>query len=534
MKQNSSQKRKTKGFTLVELIVVIAILAILSAVGAVAYTGYIEHTKKGLDKNLVGEIKHAMSIGAAYDASLLDAVDEEGNPVPVGQINLYPDKAAIVIEGLEGKNFVDTALKDAFGENYADSLKLSWDKWQNGNGSSYFGSNFGKIGNADLLKGVNSCVTQMASFLAGVDVRDEHINLYYGDGAVEDFNELATELGYGSKDDILKNGTALANATVLFTAQASNDNPDFVKKVFGERDYILLNKRFNASDGASEINAIAYVYAAQYALVSYLDDPDITADFTKEIDARELLSNFIGSGDGSDAEAFSSKLIKEKISSDSVLRQRYNEYYTKEVSNGKTQAQIDADSFLGIMNEVVKQQDFVMNKEDMTNPETFGPSGKVLEKMNEYTDSMNGIAITVYSNGNCKADPIDDESWTPGKMPEGFNGTVISCPFEEEHTGSCTYTVQSRAISGRVTVKFNDSKIVLCNIEKEYNTCHLTPSGAIPEGIEVTFEIISGNEVASVSSDGTITALSSGSAVLKITAKSSTASGSQEITVRVH
>ena len=212
------------------------------------------------------------------------------------------------------------------------------DKWQNGNGSNYFGSNFGKIGNTDLLKGVNNCVTQMASFLSGVNVNESQIDLFYGKGAADDFEELAKTLGYGSKNDIFQNGTALANATVLFTARASDDNPDFVKKVFGERDYILLNKRFSASDDASEINAIAYVYAAQYALVSYLDDPDITADFTKDIDARDLLTKFTAE----DPEAFSSKLIEEKINSDSVLRQRYNEYYTKEVSNGKTQAEIDA------------------------------------------------------------------------------------------------------------------------------------------------------------------------------------------------
>ncbi len=523
------QKRvNQKGFTLVELVVVIAVLAILAGVGVVAYNGYIEYAHKGVDKNLVGEIKHAMSVGAAYDASLLDAVDEEGNPIPVGQINLYPDKGAFVIEGLEGSTFVDTALKDAFGENYADSLKLSWDKWQNGNGSNYFGSNFGKIGNTELLKGVNSCVTQMASFLAGVNVNESQINMFYGDGAADQFDELAERLGYGSKDDIFKNGTALANATVLFTAQASDDNPDFVKKVFGERDYILLNKQFNASDGASEIYAIAYVYAAQYALVSYLDDPDITADFTKDIDAEDLLTKFMAE----DPEAFSSKLIEGKINSDPVLRQRYNEYYTKEVSNGKTQAEIDADSFLGIMSEVVKQQDLVLNKADMTNPNTFGPSGKVLEKMNEYTDSMNGIVITVYSNGNCKADPIDDESWTPGKMPEAFNGTVTSCPFEEEHTVSCSYTVQ--ASTKRIRVTSVPSSIILCNIEKEHNTCQISPSGDIPAGCVVTFEISSGDGIVSVTSDGTLTALASGNATLKINVQKDTLNGYLEIPVRIH
>ena len=115
MKQNSSQqKRKTKGFTLVELIVVIAILAILSAVGAVAYTGYIEYAKKGQDRATVGEIMHALELANYNDPSLF----EEGKPKT---IYLTTDNGLISFD-------LEESLKDTFGDDLS-SVKLTgnWD-----------------------------------------------------------------------------------------------------------------------------------------------------------------------------------------------------------------------------------------------------------------------------------------------------------------------------------------------------------------------------------------------------------------------
>ena len=117
MKQNSStEKSKNRGFTLVELIVVIAILAILSAVGAVAYTGYIEHTKKGLDKQTVGEIMHALELANYDDPTLFG----EKTVVVVGLT-----KNGIKAQGPSG---LTSALENAFGD--LASTKLSYDKWE--------------------------------------------------------------------------------------------------------------------------------------------------------------------------------------------------------------------------------------------------------------------------------------------------------------------------------------------------------------------------------------------------------------------
>ena len=113
MKQNSStEKSKNRGFTLVELIVVIAILAILSAVGAVAYTGYIEYTKKGLDKQTVGEIIHAIELANYDDPSLF----ETGATVYITKDGVKSDRAE-----------VDAALARALGD--LSTVKLAYEGW---------------------------------------------------------------------------------------------------------------------------------------------------------------------------------------------------------------------------------------------------------------------------------------------------------------------------------------------------------------------------------------------------------------------
>ncbi len=153
MKQNSSQKRKTKGFTLVELIVVIAILAILSAVGAVAYTGYINYANKGVDKDLVGEIIHAIDLaGYSYPDSTGSAM-----------IVLTADSAPKILGSASEE--VKAALTDAFGD--IDSIRLTYDKWGNPVPADLNSVVSGIQNNDTVKKYLNNIETKGASSFAG-------------------------------------------------------------------------------------------------------------------------------------------------------------------------------------------------------------------------------------------------------------------------------------------------------------------------------------------------------------------------------
>lgn len=120
------QKRKNGGFTLVELIVVIAILAILAGVGAVAYSGYIEYTKKGVDRKTVGEIMNALELADYADPSLFG---EDGGAM----VGLTKDG----IQVLYGPSGLTDALKDAFGDDLS-STKLTYD-WDGADFSKFSG-----------------------------------------------------------------------------------------------------------------------------------------------------------------------------------------------------------------------------------------------------------------------------------------------------------------------------------------------------------------------------------------------------------
>ena len=76
-------KKNNKGFTLVELIVVIAILGVLMAVLVPQYIQYVEKSKEGTDKAVMGEILHAANVEAAMgertaDETITIAVASDG------------------------------------------------------------------------------------------------------------------------------------------------------------------------------------------------------------------------------------------------------------------------------------------------------------------------------------------------------------------------------------------------------------------------------------------------------------------------
>ena len=354
-------RHHAEGFTLVELIVVIAILAILAGVGTVGYSGYVKKANIAADQSLISEVENAVLL---YNYSTQFASD--AGTGTVGYLILTEDGAEAK-DMLASSSYISEAMDAAFGTGWEDKLSLSYSGWTDTatmlnqvannqyaasvNGSTYITD----VGTETLLGDVQGCASNFAEFLVTIingkqwsgEETAELLDSMLGTSGSDDESGIVESLvgQYGGE----VSSDVLANATV-FGLAASIDDSSAAAVIAGFKDkstagYIAGAKNLSL-DSDNLLAVIAHTYAALEAFVGYMNEPTVTAELTKLNE-----SGLVGSTNAilGNIQTACNEARKAALKN---ARAKYDSYYGDAVSGTKTQAELDGEAYVGIMQTV--------------------------------------------------------------------------------------------------------------------------------------------------------------------------------------
>ncbi len=388
-KQVGNKLRGSAGFTLVELIVVIAVLGILAGIGTVGYSGYIKKAHQAADIQLAGDVNYALQL---YGASNPSMAANQRKGAMLGYVLLTEDDPVVSDAAMV------EALKNMFGADYADALKLSYDNWTpemlsaaaGGAAESVTNSSYiTGAGTDKLLTDVQKCTTGLSGFMepflqgnttGAVGLLSQFFNNGSGGNA---FLESLNNAGFtdaNSYSGISKE--ALGNATVFGIADYVKNNEQSVQATMSGMELVaypmtqIYNNVMNGSSNANLLATAALWYASMEGLASHLqNEAMLTAIRETNLDATTV-PGICGQMD-TVYNALSNELNNGNIQMDDI-----SGYYSNP-SGGKSQAQVNAEAFISIMNTVDSVSDQYSNATDMNNATLMTDSG-ISNQLNNY------------------------------------------------------------------------------------------------------------------------------------------------------